>query len=282
MQAKLRREAMFAMMAMAAKPPSKTLFPVTPSASGSLHSAYSNSQDSADRSTATSNTGQPNAVATAAAAPVLEADKDVGVRADAVHMSFMAGEGVQGSLEQKVEAYRQQQAFAKHGRTAGAMVAVCEDDETGHAYDQQQQQGKTNATAAGGNNQAISNGASTAAGAHSAAVSAAEEHAVSSGSIEQKVECANSSGKSIKSPFANAPAYGSINSTEGTDSDSADDDDSPDEVWRLPMSSTVDPSMFKLNPELSVAAGALIRQLQKAGEKIAGRSRSARSSCPMY
>jgi hypothetical protein len=59
------------------------------------------------------------------------------------------------------------------------------------------------------------------------------------------------------------------------------DEDLPDEVWRLPLVSTADPSEFKLMPELSVAAGALIRQLQGSG-KVPGRGRSNRSSCPMY
>jgi hypothetical protein len=60
-----------------------------------------------------------------------------------------------------------------------------------------------------------------------------------------------------------------------------EDEDLPDEVWRLPLVSTADPAAFKLTPELSVAAGALIRQLQGSG-KVPGRGRSNRSSCPMY
>lgn len=61
-----------------------------------------------------------------------------------------------------------------------------------------------------------------------------------------------------------------------------DGDDSPDEVWRLPLSSTADPALFKLTPELTVAAGALVRQLQGQGGKVQGRGRANRSSCPMY
>jgi hypothetical protein len=53
-----------------------------------------------------------------------------------------------------------------------------------------------------------------------------------------------------------------------------------DELWRLPLSTTVDPSVFKLSPELVVAAGALIRQLQ-GSSKVPGRGRTNRSSCPM-
>jgi hypothetical protein len=51
------------------------------------------------------------------------------------------------------------------------------------------------------------------------------------------------------------------------------------QVWRIPLTSTADPAAYKLSPELSVAAGALIGQLQKG--KIEGRGRTNRSSCPL-
>jgi hypothetical protein len=50
-------------------------------------------------------------------------------------------------------------------------------------------------------------------------------------------------------------------------------------VWRIPLTSTADPAAYKLSPELSVAAGALLGQLQKG--KIEGRGRTNRSSCPV-
>jgi hypothetical protein len=106
------------------------------------------------------------------------------------------------------------------------------------------------------------------------------------------------SSKLLKSPFAavTSSVLGVSKSGSGSSKESAataaaaadadaaaeeEDEDVPDEVWRLPLVSTAEPSVFKLTPELSVAAGALIRQLQGSG-KVPGRGRSNRSSCPMY
>lgn len=300
-QAKLRKEAMIAMMAIAAKPPGRTLFPDGTTASGSLHtstSAGSGDYASSDSSSAFNAAVDPPAAAAAAQQSTtdVEGGDDLVCNDNVAHMSFTSGEGVgSNALVDKVEAYRQQQAAAKQARAAATMAAVQEGEHSDADKSQQQLSGHDVSQRSGSRRSTSSSNDSTAAAADRSTSprAATGTNTGTTGTarsvkeiFSRKDTSTTASSKAARSPFAgvtgsaNPSAAAAPAGSEETDADA--DSDAPDEVWRLPLTSTVDASVYKLTPELTVAAGALIRQLQKSGEKIAGRGRSSRSSCPMY
>jgi len=237
------------------------------------------------------------------------------------HMSFKAGEGLRSdSLEAKVEAYRQQLADVRAARIAAAQqppppAAAAAGVESG----QQVPAGLAATAAATARTPspfaaaaAAANSSSTTQqqvqGSQSPTASAAspspsfdktpKQHSSSSSNskaiLNTKTTSSSSSssfslkglfsGKASRKAASSAAAGGSAAAARGLGGSAGDDDEwdnTPDEVWRIPLTSTADPAAYKLSPELSVAAGALVSQLQKNG-RIEGRGRTNRSSCPVY
>jgi hypothetical protein len=205
------------------------------------------------------------------------------------HLSFQAGEGLRSlSLEQRVEVHRTMTAELRAARMAASAQEQQPADSSNHGGG-----GAAAAAAAadGGGSGAQSplstvfsgelppmSGSPTAAAA-AATAAAVSPAAASKGVAAGSKQAGGGWGVKLKSPFAG----GTRSSGPAGALDSSDDDewdDTPDEVWRLPLTSTADPAAYKLSPELAVAAGALVRQLQKSG-RVEGRGRTNRSSCPV-
>eukprot|EP00775_Hariotina_reticulata_P003121 gene3121-3399_t len=221
---------------------------------------------------------------------------------DARHFSFQTGEGLRSSsLEEKVDRYRQQAADIRAARMAAMAEAATVGSQQQGAGLKLQPAGSSASDAVSGTGSVHSTGGGPADGISRSGITQLSPHAsertpgkhqgkLLDGLKKKKKHLVNSK-VSSSSKHKN---QGLTNLTSTTGKPAAaigaeglavaapdpNDLEQTDELWRLPLTTVVDPSVFKLKPELAVAAGALIRQLQ-GSSKVPGRGRTNRSSCPM-